>query len=279
MVSFTLETWPMRQWMIDAFASAPFRGNPACVVEPFETWPATEWMQALAAENNQAETAFLRATGEPHRFGLRWFTPAIEVPLCGHATLASGHVLLSEIGLGLDGVAFDTQSGTLTVKRAETGYEMDFPADPPTRIDLPAGLTEALGAEPEEVWAGQYLIAIMHDEDAVRGLKPDVAAIKPISAGATRGRGNVGVSAVASKGPYDVVSRFFAPGSGIDEDPTTGSLHCILSPLFSQKLGRATLKFHQAYPGRGGDLECDLAGDRVRLRGSAVTVLEGVLRL
>jgi len=269
----------MRQWMIDAFASALFRGNPACVLEPFGAWPATEWMQALAAENNQAETAFLKETGEPGRFGLRWFTPAIEVPLCGHATLASGHVLLSEINLAFDGVHFDTLSGKLTVKRAETGYEMDFPADPPIRIEPPKGLAEALGAEPAEVWAGQYLIAVMRDEEAVRGLKPDIAAIKPISAGATRGRGNVGVSAVAANGAYDVVSRFFAPGSGIDEDPTTGSLHCILSPLFSQKLGRATLKFHQAYPGRGGDLECELAGDRVRLRGSAVTVLEGVLRL
>src|SRR5258708_9241795 len=125
MVNFTLETRPMRHGMIDAFASAPFRGNPACVVEPFETWPTTAWMQALAAENNQAETAFLKATAEPHRFDLRWFTPAIEVPLCGHATLASGHVLLSEIGVGADGVDFDTQSGKLTVKRAQTGYQMD----------------------------------------------------------------------------------------------------------------------------------------------------------
>ncbi len=156
---------------------------------------------------------------------------------------------------------------------------MVFPADPPTRIDPPPGLAKALGAEPAEVWAGQYLIAVMQDEEAVRGLKPDIATVGTISSAATRGRGNVGVSALAANGAYDVVSRFFAPGSGIDEDPTTGSLHCILSPLFSQKLGRATLKFHQAYPGRGGDLECELAGDRVRLRGSAVTVLEGVLRL
>lgn len=168
---------PMRQWTIDAFASIPFRGNPACVVEPFEVWPAAEWMQALAAENNQAETAFLAATGEPHRFGLRWFTPATEVPLCGHATLASAHVLLSEIGVGLDGVDFDTQSGRLVVKRAETGYEMDFPADPPSRIEAPAGLAQALGAEPAEVWAAQYLIAVFTDEAAVRGLRPNIAAI------------------------------------------------------------------------------------------------------
>jgi PhzF family phenazine biosynthesis protein len=265
--------------MIDAFTQIPFRGNPACVVEPFETWPAAEWMQALAAENNQAETAFLKASDEPHRFALRWFTPATEVPLCGHATLASAHVLLSEIGLGVDKVEFDTQSGKLTVKRAETGYEMDFPADPPSRIEPPEGLAAALGATPAEVWAAQYLVAVFDDEAVVRALKPDVRAIEPIAFGAAHGRGNVGVCAPVSSGTYDVVSRFFAPGSGIDEDPATGSLHCILSPLFSSKLGRATLKFHQAYPGRGGDLECEHVGERVRLRGSAVTVLEGALRL
>jgi PhzF family phenazine biosynthesis protein len=270
----------MRQWMIDAFASLPFRGNPACVVEPFEAWPEVVWMQALASENNQAETAFLLKTGEPGRFGLRWFTPATEVPLCGHATLASAHVLMSELAIGSPTVTFDTRSGELTVKRAGAGYEMDFPADPPSRIAPPAGLAEALSARITEVWAGQYLVAILEDEAAVRALTPDIAAIKPISAGATGARGNVGVSAIAaSGGDYDVVSRFFAPGSGIAEDPATGSLHCILSPLFSAKLGRSTLRFHQAYPGRGGDLECEHAAARVLLRGAAVTVVDGVLRL
>src|SRR5580704_8454258 len=123
----------MRQWTIDAFATAPFRGNPACVVEPLDAWPADAAMQALAAENNQAETAFLLKTDDPARFGLRWFTPALEVPLCGHATLASGHVLLSEIGLVADHLVFDTKSGALTLRRAGDGYEMDFPAQPPER--------------------------------------------------------------------------------------------------------------------------------------------------
>jgi PhzF family phenazine biosynthesis protein len=270
----------MRQWMIDAFADRPFRGNPACVVEPFSAWPADSWMQALAAENNQAETAFLLSGDSPGRYGLRWFTPALEVPLCGHATLASAHVLLSEIGIAADAVNFDTLSGPLSVKRFETGYEMDFPADPPKRIAMPAGLAEALGAEPVEVWAGRYVVAVMADEAAVRALAPNIGALEPISSGASGGRGNVGVAAIGGQaGGADVVSRFFAPGSGIDEDPTTGSLHCILSPLFSAKLGRPKLSFHQAYPGRGGDLECQIDGDRVRLRGAAVTVLEGVLRL
>ena len=271
----------MRQWTVDAFADAPFKGNQACVVEPLEAWPETAWMQALAAENNQAETAFLLKTADPARFGLRWFTPAVEVPLCGHATLASGHVLFSELGLSADRVTFETvQSGRLTVSRAGAGYEMDFPANPPSRIETPAGLAKALGAEPLEVWAGQYLVAVLKDEAAVRGLDPDLAAIKVISSDTTGGRGNVGVSALADDGaPYDVVSRFFAPGSGIPEDPATGSYHCMASPLFADKLGRPTLRFHQAYPGRGADLECVHAGDRVLLRGQAVTVVEGVLRV
>lgn len=270
----------MRQWTVDAFASAPFKGNPACVVEPFASWPEATWMQALAAENNQAETAFMLETGNPARFGLRWFTPTLEVPLCGHATLASAHVILAEMGLSGGRVEFETQTGTLSVSRASAGYEMDFPASPPSRVDPPEGLAEALGAIPSEVWAAQYLVAVLENEVAVRELKPNTAALMPISSAATQGRGNVGVAAIA-KGfsAYDVVSRFFAPGSGIAEDPATGSLHCILSPLFSAKLGRAKLRFHQAFPGRGGDLECEHRGDRVILGGSAVTVLEGRLRL
>jgi PhzF family phenazine biosynthesis protein len=266
--------------MIDAFASRPFRGNPACVVEPFDAWPEDGWMQALAAENNQAETAFLLKTADPARFGLRWCTPAIEVPLCGHATLAAGHVLFCELGLAASAVRFETRSGELAVGRSGAGYEMDFPADPPRRIDTPSGLATALGVEPIETWVGQYLIAVLEGEDAVRGLAPDIRALEPISAGASSGRGNIGVTAAARPGSdHDVVSRFFAPGSGIDEDPTTGSLHCILAPLWAEKLGRPRLRFHQAFPGRGGDLECEVVGGRVLLRGQAVTVVDGVLRL
>lgn len=270
----------MRQWTIDAFASSPFRGNPACVTEPQDAWREAAWMQALAAENNQAETAFLLKTGDPARFGLRWFTPAMEVPLCGHATLASAHALIAELGLDAGLVTFDTKSGPLTVKRHGGGYEMDFPASVPRRIQPPAGLAAALGVEPVEVWAAQFLIAVVADEAAVRAASPDLAAVMAISTEATGGRGNVAVTAPAGEdAPYDVVSRFFAPGSGIPEDPTTGSLHCILSPLYAEKLGRRTLRFHQAYPGRGGDLECEHRGERVLLRGQAVTVVEGRLRL
>jgi PhzF family phenazine biosynthesis protein len=269
----------LRQWTVDAFATAPFHGNPACVVEPLDAWPAPERMQALAAENNQAETAFLLRTADPARFGLRWFTPRLEVPLCGHATLAAAHVLLDEIGLAADEVTFDTRSGALTVTGAEGGYEMDFPAQPPRRVEPPPGLAQALGAEPSEVWAAAYLVALFDDEATVRGLAPDVAALERVASAATLGRGNVGVAAPAAGGGHDVVDRFFAPGSGIPEDPTTGSLHCILAPLFAERLGRARLRFHQAYPGRGGDLVCEARGERVLLGGHAITVLESRLRL
>ena len=270
----------MRQWTIDAFASEPFRGNQACILEPFDAWPDAAWMQSLAAENNQAETAYLLKTADPARFGLRWFTPALEVPLCGHATLASGHVLFSELGASAERLTFDTLSGPLTVTKAANGYEMDFPADPPTQTVAPSELAARLGAEPVEVWAAQYIIAVLANEEAVRMLTPDIPALKDISAHAKRGRGNVAVTALADPGkPYDVVSRFFAPGSGIAEDPATGSLHCVLAPLFMAKLGRPTIRFHQAFPGRGADMECEVAADRVLIRGQATTVVESRLRL
>jgi PhzF family phenazine biosynthesis protein len=269
----------MRQWTIDAFASAPFKGNPACVVEPLGAWPTDGAMHALAAENNQAETAFLLRTDDPARFGLRWRTPAIEVPLCGHATLASAHALFAELGARSDLLSFDTLSGVLTVRRLERGYELNFPADRPQRCEPPEGLTETLGAEPAEVWTGRVLVAILADEATVRGLKPDLAAIARITGDPSRMQGDVAVTALADPGgDHDVVSRFFAPGAGIPEDPTTGVLHTMLSPLFSAKLGRPTLRFHQAYPGRGGDLTCEHAGERVLMRGDAVTVVESRLR-
>ncbi len=270
----------MRQWTVDAFASQPFMGNPACVVEPFDAWPEDGWMQSLASENNQAETAFLLTMGEPGRYGLRWFTPGTEVPLCGHATLGAAHVLLAELGIQADEITFDTRFvGELRVRRAGDGYEMDFPADPPTRIAPPEGLAEALGVEPLEVWAGQYLVAVVETEAAVRTLDPNIPGIGPIG-GANGPPGQVVVAArAAPSSPYDVVSRFFAPGCGVPEDPTTGSAHCILAPLFSAKLGPSTLRFHQAYPGRGGDLVCEVAGDRVLIRGQAVTVMETTLRV
>ncbi|GLS01949.1 putative isomerase [Brevundimonas denitrificans] len=269
----------MRQWTVDAFASAPFRGNPACVVEPFDRWPSDAWMQALAKENNQAETAFLLRTPDPARFDLRWFTPGMEVDLCGHATLASAHVLLAEPGLEAASVTFDTRSGPLVVARAAGGYEMDFPADPPRRTSTPEGLVEALGVTPVEVWAGRYLVAVLADAAAVDAVAPDIRALESIQGEA----GEVGQVIVCARADasddVDVVDRFFAPGCGVDEDPATGSAHCILGPLYADKLGRATVRFRQVFPGRGGDIETETRGPRILLRGRAVTVIESVLRV
>ncbi|HYC97371.1 PhzF family phenazine biosynthesis protein [Brevundimonas sp.] len=269
----------MRQWTVDAFASAPFRGNPACVVEPFDAWPDPAWMQALARENNQAETAFLLRTADPARFGLRWFTPGREVDLCGHATLGSAHVLITELGSNAGALTFDTRSGPLIVRRAGEGYEMDFPADPPRRTGPLAGLAEALGAEPVEVWAGRYLVAVLADAEAVRSLEPDIRALTALQ-GEAGEAGEIIVCADADPGDdVDVVDRFFAPGCGVDEDPATGSAHCILGPLYAERLGRAAVRFRQVFPGRGGDIETETLGDRVLLRGRAATVIESRLRI
>jgi PhzF family phenazine biosynthesis protein len=269
----------MRQWTVDAFAAAPFRGNPACVVEPFDQWPSDDWMQALAKENNQAETAFLLNTNDPARFGLRWFTPGMEVDLCGHATLASAHVLLAELGLEAAALTFDTRSGSLIVRRAAEDYEMDFPADPPRRTSAPEGLIEALGVAPVEVWAGRYLVAVLANAAAVHAVAPDIRALGSIQGEA----GEVGQVIVCARADasddVDVVDRFFAPGCGVDEDPATGSAHCILGPLYADKLGRATVRFRQVFPGRGGDIETETRGARVLLRGRAVTVIESRLRV
>ncbi len=269
----------MRQWTVDAFAAAPFRGNPACVVEPFEAWPDNGWMQALARENNQAETAFLLRTDDPARFGLRWFTPGREVDLCGHATLGSSHVLIAELGVAAESLIFDTRSGQLRVRRAGDGYEMDFPANPPRRTGPVAGLAQALGVEPIEVWAGRYLVAVLADAATVRSLRPDIAALESMQGEAGEAGEVIVCAAADADEAVDVVDRFFAPGVGIAEDPATGSAHCILAPLYADRLGRATVRFHQAFPGRGGDIETEMRGDRVLLRGRAVTVIESRLRL
>jgi PhzF family phenazine biosynthesis protein len=269
----------MRQWTVDAFAAAPFRGNPACVVEPFDRWPDAGWMQAMAKENNQSETAFLVRGDDPARFGLRWFTPGREVDLCGHATLGSAHVLMAELGSDAPTVTFDTRSGPLTVRRADDGYEMDFPADMPRRTGPVAGLAQALGVEPVEVWAGRYLVAVLANAPAVRTLRPDIAALASLQ-GEAGEAGEVIVCADADAGDtVDVIDRFFAPGCGVDEDPATGSAHCILGPLYAGRLGRTNVRFRQVFPGRGGDIQTDLRGDRVLLRGRAVTIIESRLRI
>lgn len=268
-----------RFFQIDAFAEQAMAGGPAAVM-PLDAFLPDAVMQAIAAENNLAETAFIVAKDPSNKNGgvwdLRWFTPALEVPLCGHATLASAHALYSHLGFDGPSIAFDTKSGRLTVKRLADGrLEMDFPAQPPRAVPLPEGLADALGATPQSVVAGPYLMAIFATPDEVRALKPDLVRVNQISGGATGGRGNLICAALGASEGYDVVSRFFAPGSGIPEDPATGSAHCIIAPYFSKVLGKAELACFQAYPGRGAHITTRLEGERVKLIGRARTMFEG----
>ena len=233
------------------------------------------WMQRVAAEMNLSETAFLRPRAEPGRYGLRWFTPAVEVELCGHATLASAHVLWTE-GLAGEGqaVRFDTASGVLTARPGGDGtIWLDFPATPAVPVDPPPGLLDALGDGPARfVGLGRfdYLVELA-DEAAVRGLAPDVRRL-----GGLGPRGVIATAAGDGSGGHDFVSRYFAPAAGIDEDPVTGSAHCTLGPFWAERLGRTRLTGFQA-SARGGLVEVRPEGDRVRLGGQAVTVLRGQL--
>jgi PhzF family phenazine biosynthesis protein len=268
-------TRPLPFYQIDAFAERPFMGNPACVVALEEGFLPDATLQAIAAENNVSETAFIMPAGEGV-WALRWFTPTKEVALCGHATLAAGHVLFEHCGFTGDRIAFETrQAGRLSVRRAGTGLEMDFPASPVREVAITAEVSAALGARPLEVWAGTYLAAMFAMPEDVTGLDPDLAALARIGAETDYGAGNVGVLAPGGAGDADVTTRFFAPGSGIAEDPATGSWMCVLAPVFHAKLGLERLVCHQAFPGRGARLVTRMAGDRVQLTGEAVTVIEG----
>jgi PhzF family phenazine biosynthesis protein len=261
---------PLRITQVDAFTNKPFAGNPAAVcILPKPAEPT--WMLDIAREMNLAETAFL----VPQRDGydLRWFTPAVEVDLCGHATLASAHVLWEDGHLKPDSQArFHTKSGLLTADKRDSWIELDFPATPPVAAPPPPGLIEAIGAESTFVGRSRfdYLVEV-DSESTVRRLAPNLSALAEVKA-----RGVIVTSRADAKSQYDFVSRFFAPQSGVPEDPVTGSAHCALTPYWSAKLGKAELVAYQASP-RGGELRLRLAGDRVRLGGQAVTVLRGEL--
>ena len=253
---------------VDAFTDRPFAGNPAAVCVLDAEAPA-DWMQALAREMNLSETAFLVPAGGD--WALRWFTPELEIDLCGHATLASAHVLYESGRLADSDVArFDTRSGRLTVRQHEGAYVMDFPATPPSPAEVP-GLTDALGLSLR--WTGRSrfdVFAVAESEAAVRGFVPDHAAIAALDA-----RGVIltaqAADATRRQSGVDVVSRFFAPGSGVPEDPVTGSAHCAIGPYWGEVLDTDTLSCVQA-SARGGHLRVRVRGDRVDLTGSAVTI-------
>jgi len=266
-----MTSYPFAQ--IDAFAARPFEDNPACVM-PMDGFPDDATLQAIAAENNVAETAYIVPAGEG-RWTLRWFTPGTEVPLCGHATLAAAHWLFAHDGFQGEQVAFETlHAGVLTVRRLDDGrLAMDFPVVRAREIPVSDALADALAA-----FAGGYLAAVFETPDAVKALEPDLARLATLD-GADLEPGCLGCLAPGGPDGADVTSRFFAPGVKIPEDPATGSWHCMLAPLMADRLGRDELSCFQAYPGRGAWIGTALSGDRVILTGRAVTVIEGTFRL
>lgn len=255
----------LRLYQVDAFTGRVFRGNPAAVC-PLERWLADSEMQAIAAENNLSETAFF--VPEAGDYALRWFTPTTEVELCGHATLASAYVVFRHLEPARTVVTFRSRSGPLAVAREGEGLAMDFPALPPAPVEPPAPLVEGLGRAPEAVLAGMDYLAVFGSADAVASLTPDPAALSRLD--------RRGVIATAPGRDCDFVSRFFAPKAGIVEDPVTGSAHCLLVPYWSKRLGKSRLVAHQI-SARGGEIDCENRGARVKLVGRAVQYLEGTI--
>jgi PhzF family phenazine biosynthesis protein len=264
----------MRLRTVDAFAERPFTGNPAAVLV-LDDEPSAEWMAAVACETNLADTGFVIREELPDAdFRLRWFTPTVEIDLCGHATLASAHCLFED-GVHAP-IRFATRSGVLTVDRRPDGsLAMDFPSWLSTEVDARSAVSEALGAP--VTWTGRttngaFLLALMDDEDSVRELSPDLAAVGVLDS-------SVGLIPTAPADPgreYDFVSRVFAPRAGIPEDPVTGSAHSVLAPYWADRLGRTSLTGLQVSP-RSGLVGVEMNGDRVTITGRAVTVFDGVL--
>ncbi len=265
-------------YQVDAFASELFAGNPAAVC-PLEAWLPDAVMQAIALENNLSETAFLvkrgpSAEGEGAEYDLRWFTPAHEVDLCGHATLGSAYVIANHLDRGAAEVRFHSRSGLLTVTREGELYTLDFPVLPPKRIDHDPALAEAvgdaLGAAPQELWDQMDLMAVFDSEAEIAALAPDTAKVAALD---TRG-----IIATAPGETCDFVSRFFAPRAGFPEDPVTGSAHCISTPYWAQRLGENIMSARQI-SARGGALEVELSGERVLISGRVVPYMEGRIRV
>jgi PhzF family phenazine biosynthesis protein len=261
----------LQLFQVDAFTSKVFGGNSAGVV-PLEKWMPDATLQAIAMENNLPETAYFipAATSDPVDFHLRWFTPQVEMDLCGHATLAAAHVLMRHLGYEKKQVRFASQSGPLAVEREGDRLVLDFPSRRPEPCDVTSALVDALGTRPKELHRSRDWLAVFEDENEVRSLRPDFAKIAALNAFA--------VIVTAPGEDVDFVSRFFAPSAGVPEDPVTGSAHCTLIPYWSRRLGKKVLHAIQV-SARGGELFCEDAGERVRIGGHAVTYLEGKIRV
>jgi PhzF family phenazine biosynthesis protein len=256
-------------YQLDAFASRPFAGNPAAVV-PLPRWLDDALLQAIAAENNLSETAYILGGGGAYE--IRWMTPAAEVDLCGHATLASAWVVFEKLEPGRREVTFSSKSGPLPVTRDGTTLALDFPSRPPRPAEGSRdALAAALGGAPREAWAAtRDYMAVFDTEDEVRALAPDMARTRALDRGA--------VIATAPGRAVDFVSRFFAPAYGIPEDPVTGSAHCTLAPFWSKRLGKTRLRARQV-SARGGDLVCEDRGERVSIGGGVAPYLEGAIEV
>ena len=254
-------------FQIDAFTDKLFAGNPAAIC-PLESWLPDELLQSIAAENNLAETAYF--VREQNGYHLRWFTPAVEVGLCGHATLAAAWVIMNELDPQARAVNFRSLGGPLMVHRTGDLYTLDFPASKPVRLPASTQLEEAFGTPILEVWGARDVVALLDSEQTVVGLTPDFERLKKME--------GFGFVATAASSKYDFVSRFFAPSQGINEDPVTGSAHCTLAPFWADRLGRNSLRAFQASP-RGGEVLCEVKGARVELSGYGVKYMEGTISL
>ena len=254
-------------YQIDAFTSSVLRGNPAAVCL-LDAWRSDATLQNIAAENNLSETAFVVPRGG--EFELRWFTPTLEMDLCGHATLAAAFVLFTEHHFAGDVIRFHSRSGVLTVARAGEMFTLDFPSRPAIRCPEPEELLRGLGAKPATVLKSRDFLAVFDTEAEVRALRPDFAALKNLEC--------LGIIATSPGDGCDFVSRFFAPAAGVDEDPVTGSAHCTLIPYWAARLGKNKLSARQISR-RGGELFCELTGDRVLIGGKAVLYLRGEIVL
>ena len=254
-------------YQVDAFTDRLFGGNPAAVC-PLEEWLAPELMQNIAAENNLSETAFF--VKKDKIFELRWFTPAIEVDLCGHATLASAHVLYSHLGYREERITFSSMSGELSVTRSSGRLVLNFPATPPSPAEVKEELIQGLGSEPREVLKSRDYLAVFEDEDEILALQPNFGVLLKLDC--------LGIIVTAEGKESDFVSRFFAPAVGIDEDPVTGSAHTTLIPFWAERLKKTSLHAFQLSK-RRGELYCEYSGDRVKIGGQAKTFFTGEIIL
>jgi PhzF family phenazine biosynthesis protein len=260
-------------YQVDAFTDRLFGGNPAAVC-PLDEWPEVDTMQAIAAENNLSETAFFVKKGD--RYGIRWFTPAVEIDLCGHATLASAHVIFEHLGFSGNLITFQSeQSGELRVTKNGELLTLDFPAKKHETIEmLPCQLKNALGKEPAALYSSRDLLALYETEEDILGIEPDFEALSDVLHTADC----LGMIITAPGKNSDFVSRFFAPLAGINEDPVTGSAHTLLIPFWAERLGKEKMHAYQVSR-RRGELFCELKGDRVLIGGKAVTYLKGEIEI